>query len=66
MERVRWRNGMVLVFDERGEQMPEYQGQYEEVRERIVQEFPEERWEAHGQTMDWDGIFLELGGARVE
>ena len=32
--------GMVLVFDEYGEQMPEYQGQYEEVMERILREAP--------------------------
>jgi len=32
--------GMVLVFDEDGEQMPEYQGQYEEVMERILRGAP--------------------------
>jgi hypothetical protein len=33
---IRIRNGMVMVFDEWGEQMPEYQGQYDDVREMIV------------------------------
>ncbi len=33
---IRTRNGMVMVFDESGEQMPQYQGQYEEVRDKIV------------------------------
>ena len=32
--------GLVLVFDEGGEQVPEYQGYYEEVRERILQDAP--------------------------
>ena len=33
---IRTKNGMVMVFDERGEQMPEYQGRYDDVREMIV------------------------------
>lgn len=39
-----WANGMVAAFDERGQQVPEYQGRYEEVRERLAAVFPEERW----------------------
>jgi len=31
---------MVMVFDKEGEQIPEYQGQYEEVKERILQDAP--------------------------
>jgi len=31
---------MVIVFDERGEQIPEYQGQYEEVKEKILKDTP--------------------------
>jgi len=31
---------MVIVFDERGEQIPEYQGQYEEVKESILKDTP--------------------------
>lgn len=31
----RWQNGMVMVFDQFGEQMPEYQGLYEDVVEKI-------------------------------
>ena len=31
---------MVMVFDENGEQIPEYQGQYEEVNERILRDAP--------------------------
>ena len=32
--------GMVLVFDQRGNQIPEYQGKYEDVRERILSDAP--------------------------
>lgn len=31
---IRAQNGMVMVFDKMGEQIPKYQGQYEEVKER--------------------------------
>ena len=30
---IRFQNDMVMVFDKRGEQIPKYQGQYEEVKE---------------------------------
>ena len=33
---IRCQNDMVMVFDEREEQIPEYQGQYEEVKESIL------------------------------
>jgi hypothetical protein len=33
---IRFRNDMVMVFDERGEQIPEYQGQYEKVKAGIL------------------------------
>ena len=33
---ILWTNGMVMVFDEKGEQMPEYQGQYSEVKDKIL------------------------------
>ena len=33
-------NGMVLVFDGKGEQIPEYQGQYEKVKSRILNNAP--------------------------
>lgn len=31
---------MVIVFDEKGELIPEYQGQYEEVKEKILRDAP--------------------------
>ena len=33
-------NGMVLVFDGKGEQIPEYQGQYGKVRPHILKDVP--------------------------
>jgi hypothetical protein len=35
---IRSPDNMVLVFDENGEQMPAYQGKYEEVRKKIMRE----------------------------
>jgi len=35
-EVIRFQNNMVIVFDEKGEQMPEFQGCYEEVRAKIL------------------------------
>ncbi len=37
---IRSPNNMVIVFDEKGEQMPQYQGQYSEVREKILKDAP--------------------------
>ena len=33
---IRLGNDMVIVFDAEGEQVPEYQGQYQDVQERIL------------------------------
>ena len=37
---IRCPDNMIMVFDEEGEQIPEYQGQYEEVKESILKEAP--------------------------
>ena len=37
---IRCPNDMVMVFDEKGEQIPEYQGQYEEVKESVLKDAP--------------------------
>jgi len=37
---IRFQNNMVVVFDKRGEQIPEYQGQYEEVKGKILEDAP--------------------------
>lgn len=47
---IRYENNMVMVFDKKGEQIPEYQGQYQEVRERILRDAPPEAIFAHGFT----------------
>jgi hypothetical protein len=38
---------MVMVFDEDGEQLPEYQGSYAEVRESILKDAPPDTVFAH-------------------
>ena len=37
---IRIKNDMVMVFDEDGEQIPEYQGHYDEVKEKILADAP--------------------------
>lgn len=37
---IRCPNNIVMVFDGKGEQIPEYQGQYEEVKEGILKDAP--------------------------
>jgi len=37
---IRCPNDMVMVFDEKGEQIPEYQGQYEKVKENVLKDAP--------------------------
>ncbi len=34
----RFRNNMVMVFDKWGEQIPEYQGQYQKVKQSILRD----------------------------
>ena len=33
---IRIKNDMVLVFDEKGDEMPEYQGHYKKVKDKIL------------------------------
>ncbi len=48
---IKLRNDMVMVFDADGEQIPEYQGQYEDVKVSILRDAPPEvifaRWFNH-------------------
>ena len=37
---IKFQSNMVMVFDENGEQIPEYQGRYEEVKESILKDAP--------------------------
>lgn len=47
---LRCQNNMVLVFDNEGRQVPEYQGQYQEVRESILKDASPNAVFAHGFT----------------
>lgn len=39
---IKFQNDMVMVFDEGGEQMPQYQGRYKNVKVKILADAPEE------------------------
>ena len=47
-EVIRSQNGMVLVFDEKGEQMVEYQGRYQDARVKILARAPKKAKFYHG------------------
>jgi len=47
---IRLKNNVVVVFDRSGEQIPKYQGQYEEVKESILKDAPPDAVFAHGFT----------------
>jgi len=47
---IRSQSNMIMVFDKRGEQIPEYQGHYEEVKERIIKDAPSDAIFAYGFT----------------
>ena len=52
----RLQNDMVMVFDAGGEQIPEYQGQYEDVRASILRDAPPEarftRWFSYDTELE--------------
>ena len=45
---IRFQNNMVMVFDKEGEQIPKYQGKYEEVKESILKDATPDVIFAHG------------------
>ncbi len=51
---IKLRNGEVMVFDASGEQMPEYQGGYEQVRDGILRDATSEV-----RFMHWPGYATE-------
>ena len=53
---IRCPNDMVIVFDEYEEQIPEYQGQYQEVKERILRDAPAEAMFGHWPDYETDVI----------
>jgi len=40
-EVIKFSNGIVMVLDEKGEQIPEYQGRYKQVRVKILAHAPQ-------------------------
>jgi hypothetical protein len=63
---VLWTNGMVMAFDERGEQVPDYQGRRQDVLPLLLRDYPDLKIEG----MDWtaDAWRFDAGpsGIRVE
>jgi hypothetical protein len=47
---IKSQDDTVIVFDRKGEQVPEYQGRYEAVRESILRDAPSDTVFAHGFT----------------
>lgn len=47
---IRLPNDMVVVFDRKGEQLPEYQGLYEEVKGKVLKDACPDTVFAHGFT----------------
>jgi len=45
-EVIKFGNGNVMVFDEKGEQMPQYQGRYDAVKAKILAHAPGSVWAA--------------------
>jgi len=50
-------DGMVMAFDKKGQQIPEYQGQYEGVKEGILKDAPPDAVFSHGF---WDDFELKI------
>lgn len=54
-----WANGMLMVFDENGQQIPEYQGPVGEVGDKLAAVFPRSQWHHgswHHHVTDPEGI----------
>ncbi len=47
---IKFQNNIVMVFDAEGEQIPEYQGQYEDVKESILRDALPDTVFSHGFT----------------
>jgi hypothetical protein len=64
---ILWTNGMVTVFDERGQQVSEYAGRFEEVWQRIYAEAPAARWQiGHYSPDGWMSESFRLGWPAVD
>lgn len=51
---IRINNDMVMVFDEKGEEMPEYQGYFKDVKDRILEDARQDSVFKH-----WFGYLLK-------
>ena len=51
---IKTQGGMVMVFDDKGEQVPEYQGRYEAVRLRILKDAPASAVLSHAYNCESD------------
>ena len=58
---IRLKNNMVMVFDADGEQLPSYQGQYEDVKISILEDAPTDAVLAHwfGYTTNLEPVSRE-------
>ena len=56
---IRFQNDMVLVFDENGEQMPEFQGRYQDVRVKILARAPRSTKFYHVTTIRGEALRKE-------
>jgi len=50
----KWESGMVMVFNKKGEQIPRYQGQYEKVKESILEDALPDAVFSHGFGDDFE------------
>jgi hypothetical protein len=58
---IRIKNDMVIVFDEEGNELPEYQGYYYEVKDKILADAQTESVFNH-----WFGHSLQPAAVRLE
>ncbi len=56
-EVIKFSNGIVIVFDEKGEQLPQYQGRYEDVRVKILARAPRSAKFFHGEWNLSNAVF---------
>jgi hypothetical protein len=54
---IKWGNGMVMVFDISGAQVPNLQGPYTEVRDRVLAAAGDETVFVHGI---WDDAYVDV------
>lgn len=48
-----WNNGMVMAFNSKGYQVPEYQGRREDVLDKIKRDFPDAVIKGEDEGLQW-------------